>query len=118
MISENYPTNPALIPEDWKKDNGGSAYRASPEFPTEMSSLTKKGSVIELNNQQGHVIVVSARDAIKALVAISLRAFSHRDGSPIVSHEMIDRLQAGKPTSDDIAVLRSLLPPRELEPVT
>lgn len=112
-----YATQPALSSAEWYAENQCATYSASAGEPPHhgVCEIVKEGSIVKIRNRKGHEVWISDSVNKKALAAIALRSFSNPDGSPIVSHAMIDRLALAGASADDLEVLRSLLPPQEYE---
>ena len=116
---QEYATMPALSPDEWYAEHRQPEIAFKAEPPGEgVASIEKSGSVVKLTNERGQQVWIGNDDSKKALAAIALRSFGTKDGRPFISHELLDRLAQGPATPDDLAVLRSLLPPREFEAYT
>jgi hypothetical protein len=110
----DYASSPALSKEQWYSTE------QHPLFELEVSGdeshvarIEKKGSILSLRNQRGESTRISDRSAIKALAAIALRAFTLPDGTPLITNAVLQRIEQGQVTHQDMAALRCLLPPPE-----
>lgn len=116
---DNYATRPALTADEWYAEHQQPKVTTADEVPdVGVSEIEKMGSIVKIRNNRGREVWIGEDLNKKALAAIALRSFTNRDGSPIVSHAMVDRLAAAGAAEEDIAVLRSLLPPTEFESST